>query len=87
MWAQKFSTALAVIFGAGFGLLNVPADAQENEAYPLEARVWLDRGHDPVLQRGETARVYYRVSEDAFVAIFHVDTNGTIRMVFPNSPQ
>jgi len=87
MSVQRFSTALAVILGAGFGFLDAPADAQESEAYPLEARVWLDRGHEPVLQRGETARLYYRVSEDAFVAIFHVDTNGTIRMVFPNSPQ
>lgn len=87
MWVQRLSTALAVILGAGFGLLETPADAQEFEAYPLEARVWLDRGHEPVLQRGETARLYYRVSEDAFVAIFNIDTNGTIRLVFPNSPQ
>ncbi len=53
----------------------------------LEARVWLDRGHEPVLERGDRARLYYRVSEDAFVAIFHIDTNGTARMVFPTSPQ
>ncbi|MGD2120989.1 MAG: DUF4384 domain-containing protein [Gemmatimonadota bacterium] len=60
---------------------------QDYEVYPVEARVWLDRGAEPVLQRGERARIYYRVSESAFVAIFHIDTNGTSRLVFPSSPQ
>lgn len=57
------------------------------EVYPVEARVWLDRGSEPVLQRGERARIYYRVSESSFVAIFHIDTNGAVRLVFPSSPQ
>lgn len=61
--------------------------AQEYDAYPLEARVWLDRGEEPLLRRGERVRIYYRVSEDAYVAIFHIDTDGMARMVFPNSPQ
>jgi hypothetical protein len=87
MRVDRLSTALIVILGAGFGLAQTPIHAQEYQADPLEARVWLDRGHEPVLQRGETARLYYRVSEDAFVAIFHIDTNGNTRIVFPNSPQ
>ncbi|MBT8396606.1 MAG: DUF4384 domain-containing protein [Gemmatimonadetes bacterium] len=62
-------------------------DAEGYQEYPLEARVWLDRGAEPVLQRGERARIYYRVSESAFVSIFHIDTNGTARMIFPSSPQ
>lgn len=57
------------------------------EDYRLEARIWLDRGSEPVLQRGERVRVYYRVSEDASVAIFHIDTDGTVRLVFPRSPR
>jgi len=64
-----------------------PAGAQEYDPYTLEARVWLDRGAEPVLQRGERVRLYYRVSDNAFVAIFHIDTNGSVRMVFPSSPQ
>ena len=36
---------------------------------------------------GGAIRIYYRVSESAFVAIFHIDTNGAARMVFPSSPQ
>jgi len=52
----------------------------------LEARVWFDRGHDPVLRRGDGVRLYYRTSDDAFVAIFHIDTNGGTRLLFPRSP-
>jgi hypothetical protein len=52
----------------------------------LEARVWLDRGEEPTLRRGESARLYYRASGSAYVAIFQVDTNGSVRMLFPRSP-
>ena len=67
------------------GLAPGVVHAQDPGAYPMEARVWLDRGAEPVLQRGERARIYYRVSESAFVSIFHIDTNGNLRMVFPSS--
>ncbi len=76
-WSGSVSAAAA---GQDYGV-------QDYEVNNLEARVWLDRGAEPVLQRGERARIYYRVSESAFVAIFHIDTNGTARMVFPSSPQ
>jgi len=87
MRAQRIFAVFTVLVGAGLGTPGPWAQAQEYEEYPMEARVWLDRGHEPVLQRGESARLYYRVSEDAWVAIFHIDTNGTARMVFPSSPQ
>ena len=63
------------------------ASGQSWEDYALEARIWLDRGASPVLERGEQVRVYYRVSEDANVAIFHIDTDGTVRLLFPRSPR
>ncbi len=67
----------------GYGEAAYYAD----EGYPaLTTRIWLDRGEDPVLDRGERARLYYRTSEDAFIAIFHIDTNGSTRLVFPRSP-
>ena len=52
----------------------------------LEVRVWIDRGDEPVLERGDRARIYYRVSDDAYVAIFHVDTNGTVQLLSPGTP-
>ncbi len=53
----------------------------------LEARVWLDRGHEPVFHHGDRARLYYRTTHDAYVAIFRLDTNGQTRLVYPRSPR
>jgi hypothetical protein len=51
-----------------------------------EARIWFDRGVDPVLQRGDRVRVYFRASRDAYTAVFHIDTNGVVRLLFPSAP-
>lgn len=53
---------------------------------PLEARVWLDRGDEPVLRAGDQVRVYYRTTEDAEAAIFRIDTDGRVSLVFPARP-
>ena len=55
-------------------------------AAAVEARVWLDRGDEPLLRQGDQVRVYYRASQDAYVAIFHIDTDGTSSLVLPHSP-
>ena len=76
------------ILGAAF-LGATETVAQEQRAVPgevLEARIWLDRGVDPVLRRGDWARVYYRASRDAYVSVFHIDTNGFTRLLHPGSP-
>ena len=59
------------------------------EALPgdtLQARVWLDRGDDPVLQEGDEVRLYYRTSGDAYASIFRIDTDGRISLIFPLHP-
>ncbi|MGE0159423.1 MAG: DUF4384 domain-containing protein [Gemmatimonadales bacterium] len=77
-----------VPFGAPVLLMGlaVPVRAQET-AGALEARVWLDRGDEPVLHEGENVRVYYRTSEDAFAAIFRIDTDGRVHLVYPQHPE
>ena len=52
-----------------------------------EARIWLDRGDQPLLQRGDRVRVYYRTAADAFVAIFHIDTDGAVQLLHPRAPE
>ncbi|MCG6957014.1 MAG: DUF4384 domain-containing protein [Gemmatimonadetes bacterium] len=65
----------------------VPAGAQEGPAgEAMEARIWLDRGDDPILQRGDRVRIYYRVNYDAYVALFHIDTDGSVTLVYPRGP-
>ena len=70
-------------------LCATPMAAQEQFAArdePLESRIWLDRGTSPVLRRGDLVRVFYRASRDAYVSIFHIDTNGFARLLHPGSP-
>ncbi len=76
--------ALAYSFGpsGAEGQTRVALD----RGLPLEARVWLDRGEEPLLQQGDQVRVYYRAAEEAYVAIFHIDTDGTTMLAFPHSP-
>ena len=74
---RAFVSALAVTVA-----LAAPAAGQDaGSAAELEARVWLDRGDEPVLQRGDQVRVYYQTSLDAFTAIFRIDTDGAVRLL------
>lgn len=84
MRQMRWLTALGALLVAAPGIRAQQAGPQ---AYPLEVRVWLDRGDEPVLRRGDRVRMYYRTSEDAWVAIFHIDTDGAIRLLFPRSPE
>ena len=79
------SLAWLTLLLAATTALDRPVAAQE-AAGALEARVWLDRGDEPVLRRGEDVRVYYRTSEDAFAAIFRIDTDGRVYLIFPQHP-
>jgi len=74
------STVAATLALAALSIAT-PAEARQ-----LEARVWLDRGHEPLLHHGDRVRLYYRTNRDAYVAIFRLDTNGTTRLVYPRSP-
>ena len=73
--------ALACATGTGAAQERIGARDE-----PLEARVWLDRGANAVLRRGDLVRVFYRASRDAYVSILHIDTNGFARLLHPRSP-
>ena len=47
--------------------------------------VWTNRGDDP-FHTGEDARVFLRADRDAYVALFRVDTDGRVRVLFPRDP-
>lgn len=46
---------------------------------------WTSRGDDPY-RRGEAARVHFRSTQDAYVTVLRVDTDGRVRMLFPREP-
>ncbi len=70
------------------GLEPVGGVAQEQAPVTdsLETRVWLDRGDEPVVEAGDEVRVYYRTSADAYAAIFRIDTDGRVSLLFPQHP-
>lgn len=51
-----------------------------------EIRLWTDRGEATVYHRGERVRVYFRADEDAYVTVLRVDTDGRVRVLFPEEP-
>lgn len=70
------------------GLAPTAAGAQEGAVEDVrEARIWLDRGDEPVVQRGDRVRIYYRTSHDSYVSVFHIDTDGFVRLVHPSAPE
>ena len=89
-WARGggFRQRRALTIGLMIVLGGTAAEAQDTaDGSPLEARVWLDRGDQPVLQRGDRVRVYYRTSVDAHTAIFRIDTDGRVTLVRPAHPE
>jgi hypothetical protein len=73
---------LALLLASAGGL-----SAQEYaEPEAPEARLWLDRGDEPLLQRGDRVRIYYRTSASAYTAIFHIDTDGSVQLLHPRAP-
>ncbi len=73
---------LALLLASSGGLSA--QDVADTDA--LQARVWLDRGEEPLLQRGDRIRVYYRTSESAYTAIVHIDTDGSVQLLHPRAP-
>jgi hypothetical protein len=93
MPSTTFSTLTAVaalasmpLCASGLQATYAEPDDLAQPADSLEARVWLDRGEEPVVHPGDEVRVYYRTSTDAFAAIFRIDTDGRISLVFPQHP-
>ena len=63
-------------------LPHPPPDHQSGAARRVS--VWTDR--DEPYARGDGARVYLRVDEPSYVAVFRVDTDGRVRVLFPREP-
>ena len=49
-------------------------------------RINIWNNHDDPYRRGERARIYFRTDADAYVTILRVDTDGRLRVLFPEDP-
>ncbi len=74
---------IALSVTAFFPVAGWARQAPSSPPESLETRIWLDRGVDPVFESGDQARVYYRASADAHLLVFHIDTDGVLRLLFP----
>lgn len=51
----------------------------------VDARVWVDNEPE-YFSRGDRMEVSFAVSDDSYVAVVHVDTDGNLEFVYPQSP-
>ena len=51
---------------------------------PVRVSIWTDR--DDPYARSEPADVYLSVDQPSYVAVFRVDTDGRVRVLFPREP-
>lgn len=61
---------------------------EEVYEYPegrLQASVWLDEENGAVHQPGETVEIYFRATEDCYVAVYDIDTDGFLSLLYPRS--
>ena len=75
---------IMLVTALGGRSVSAPVIASANPDRP-RVEVWTNRGDDP-FHTGEDARVYLRADRDAYVALFRVDTDGRVRVLFPRDP-
>jgi hypothetical protein len=63
-----------------------PPDPRPPVHAPAPARVSIWTDHDDPYARGESADVYLTMDQPSYLAVFRVDTDGRIRVLFPREP-
>lgn len=76
---QRIITALGFLLVVGVAFLPQPIAAQ------VAARVWVE-GTPDYFRRGDRMNVSFSVSDDSYVAVVHIDTDGNLDFAFPASP-
>ncbi len=69
MWIATMATVLSVAAAGPESGVGKRLLADRHQQVVPAAHIWFDRGVDPVLERGDRVRVYYRSTVTALVAI------------------
>ncbi len=77
---------LTVLVAASFGAFGGQLVAQGGGEEPLEARLWVGWEDEPLVRRGEQVRIQLWLSENAFTAVFRIDTDGRVALLSPVDP-
>jgi len=51
---------------------------------PFSLRLWLDRERGAIYAPGEKIKISFQVSRDSFVTLYNYDTQGRVKIIFPN---
>lgn len=77
--------ALPVLAANDNGKMTVsPQSIIVNPKPAFTIDVWTDRGDGATYQVGDSIRIYFRVSRDAYVTIYDVDAAGRVTIIYPN---
>lgn len=53
----------------------------------LDVQVWVDRGEGSRYRVGDPIEIYFRTNRDAHVVLYDIDTEGFVRVLFPEGPR
>ena len=57
--------------------------ASPAQARRLDVEVWTDRGDDAVYQPGETMLIKARTTDDAYLLVYEISSEGDVRVLYP----
>lgn len=70
---------------SAFALLALLALAPVASARPLGIELWTDRGQDAVYQPGDGIQIKVRTSDDAYLLVYEIDSEGYVHLLFPRA--
>ncbi|MBI4421235.1 MAG: DUF4384 domain-containing protein, partial [Gemmatimonadetes bacterium] len=87
MVARNLLIALALVApDVGAALPLPPVALRDRHGVDAGPYIELWTNHDDVFRRGEQVRLYFRTSQNAYVTILRIDTDGRVRVLFPIEP-
>ena len=49
----------------------------------LDVELWTDRGDDAVYREGDAMRIKVRATDDAYLLVYEIDTEGRVNLLYP----
>ncbi len=58
-------------------------ESGDASAEQVGIKVWLDEANGSVLRPGEYAQIYFQAETDCYVAVYNIDTEGFVNLLYP----
>lgn len=65
----------------GWQVFGTPTSAEGD----FKVKVWPDKGEGAVYKEGEEVTFHFRANRDCYVYLYHTDSEGNVKLLFPNS--